>query len=125
MKTYPTRNADGQVLQFEIDNVLISPRKIAALLRESGDVSDVQVRRPFSESPDVHVKFKYLGRDFVVWEPYGDSSRYWIGPKDKSSSAEIKDLQAIFDSYEPALLIKVFGALISLDPRTLFKGSRR
>jgi hypothetical protein len=27
----------------------------------------------------------YRGREHIVWEPYGDNSRWWIGPEDESA----------------------------------------
>jgi hypothetical protein len=63
---------------------------------------------------DVHVRFRYRGATFVVWEPHGDSSRYWIGPEDpERPRMDVGDLQATFDRYDPPLLLKIFGNLLS------------
>jgi len=38
---------------------------------------------------DEFCEFSLNGVLFKVWEPFGDSSRYWIGPDDKSWHPEI------------------------------------
>jgi hypothetical protein len=32
----------------------------------------------------VHIRFLYRGREYIVWEPFGDNSRWWIGPEQTS-----------------------------------------
>lgn len=120
MKTYPTSSETGGVAAFEVDNAYISPRTIGTLLRASGLATDVQVRRPFSRQSDFHLTFAYMGHNFVVWEPHGDSSRYWVGPRaDKDKSVDLRELEAVFKGYEPSVLRKLFGALISLEMRAI------
>src|SRR5262245_1405878 len=58
---------------------------IARSLKGIPGVSDVRPRRWWVRSPDVHVRFQYQGREYVVWEPHGDNSRWWIGPEDENA----------------------------------------
>ena len=112
---------DGRLLAFEIENTYVRPKKIAALLRSVDEASDITLRKPFSSSNDIHLKFKYLGEDFIVWEPYGDSSRYWIGPKDKCKSVDISDLAKAFEDYKLPIVIKFFGDILTLKFLSSFK----
>src|SRR5438876_12131753 len=97
MRTYPIVNHDARLIAFEIDNTYIGIAKTAALIRMLADVANVRVRRLFARSNDRHVTFTYKGRAFVVWEPYGDSSRYWIGPADDSEErVDIAALEQVF-----------------------------
>lgn len=89
MRTYKLCTENGHFFAFEIDNVYIRPKKIGALLNAIASVTDVRVRKPFSASADVHVQFKYQDNDFIIWEPYGDSSRYWIGPDNEEKPLNI------------------------------------
>ena len=81
MRVYELHRDDGYFLAFEIENVYVRPRKIGEILSAVGGVTDVRVRRSSRESRDVHVTLKYLGAEYIVWEPFGDNSRYWIGPE--------------------------------------------
>ena len=42
-------------------------------------------RRWWVGSPDVHIRLQHHGRAHVVWEPYGDSTRWWVGPADENA----------------------------------------
>jgi hypothetical protein len=71
----------------------------------------------------VHVTFKYLGLDYIVWEPFGDNSRYWIGPAQEdaqSSNTDVAPLANAFRDYQPPILVKMFGDLITLNFKSLF-----
>jgi hypothetical protein len=122
MKTYPLYSKDGHSFAFEIDNAYITSRKIKAVLSQIDGVSDIRMRKPFSSPGDIHVEFRYLGTDFVVWEPYGDNSRYWIGPKDKEyASIEIAHIENAFILYNPPFAIKFLGDLVLFRFKDLFK----
>jgi hypothetical protein len=84
MRTFPIRDDAGHVFAFEIDAQIIGWR-LARCLRDIPEVSDVRPRRWWVGSPDVHIRFQYQGREYVVWEPYGDNSRWWIGPDDENA----------------------------------------
>jgi len=47
-------------------------------------------------SNDDRFAFVYLGRNCVVNEPFGDNSRYWIGPLEKDPPI---DMTAIRDAF--------------------------
>jgi len=71
----------------------------------------------------VRVSFNYLGTEYIVWEPYGDNSRYWIGPKQTDGQLldiDIAPLANAFRDYDPPFLVKVFGDLITLNFKSLF-----
>ena len=118
MKTYPINSESGDELAFEIENAYIGTRKIAALLANVSGVTDVCRRRLFSSSDDVHLQFRFHGYEFVVWEPYGDNSRYWVGPKnEKERPKYVNELRAAFEYYKPPFLIHILGDVITLNFR--------
>lgn len=123
MRTYEIHRDDGYLLAFEIEMVYVRPKKVGEILSAVDGVTDVRVRRPLGTTRDVHVAFKYLGIDYIVWEPFGDNSRYWIGPeqeKEQQSDIDITPIANAFRHYEPPFLVKVFGDLITLNFRSLF-----
>ena len=123
MRTYELRRDDDYFLAFEIENVYVRPKKVGEILSAVDGVTGVTVGKSSRESRDVHVKFKYQGIEYIVWEPFGDNSRYWIGPEQEngqSSDIDIAPLAKAFREYEPPFLVKVFGDLITLNFKSLF-----
>ncbi|MDP1696695.1 MAG: hypothetical protein Q8L45_02745 [Xanthomonadaceae bacterium] len=116
MKTYPSIDEKtGSVFAFEIEHVYLSNAAVARILSKISDVSDVRVRTLFSKWQGIHIWFNHQGSDFVVFEPYGDSSRYWIGPKDSIDvSVDLGRVMAAFENYHPPLLVEVIGDVLSL-----------
>jgi hypothetical protein len=76
---------------------------------------------------DARIEFKCQGHDFIVMEPFGDNSRYWIGRKggkdDPAAAANIGRIKAAFERYKPPLPAKIFGDLASLNFRGCFAAS--
>jgi hypothetical protein len=125
MQTYLVSDKQGvRAPIFQVENAYIGPATIAKLLAQVQGVSDVRRRKPFSKSSDVHIEFYYLGRPYIVWEPFGDNSRYWIGPADMVSGVpdvanlehpeDIANLEEVFKRYRPPLYRALLGDVISL-----------
>jgi len=93
VKTYPILRPDGSVHAFEISNAWIPMHTIRRMLRSVPDVSEIR-RIWFREQ---RVLFRLHGEECEIWEPFGDSSRYWIGPLNaKSSKLNLSELHAAF-----------------------------
>jgi hypothetical protein len=84
MRTYPIKDDAGVLFAFEIDAQLLG-RGLARLLGQVEGVSNLRRRKWWVGSPDVHIRFRYREREYIVWEPFGDNSRWWIGPDDATS----------------------------------------
>lgn len=116
MKTYADKNppANGAV-GFEIDNVYIGVGRVAKILRQIPGVTSVQQRKPFTKWTHVHIWFKYQGYDCLVIEPFGDSSRYWLGPKNVDDVFSFTEVERAFKMYRPSTVRRIIGDLISLN----------
>jgi hypothetical protein len=117
MDTFPLIDrVDRPPHAFEIENVYVSRRRAARILSAVPGVTKVHVQRLFQRS-DHRVEFEYQGRPCVVWEPFGDNSRFWIGPRDPDGrNVDITAIEAAFLSYRPNMLVHVLGSLVSLRP---------
>ena len=125
METYRTSSEGKPRICFEIENLLISRREIAKLLKKVPGVTEIRVGGHFGSSNDVRISFKYFGDEYVVWEPFGDNSRYWIGPRTLSEdSKECGDIEAVFQGYRPAWLRAMLNELLSLKPLRRIWSSR-
>jgi len=83
MKTYPIKRNDGQIFAFEIPAAGLWTGSLARRLRRAPGVANV--RRVHRD--DHRLKFELNGEPFVVWEPWGDNSRYWVGPVDTAAKS--------------------------------------
>ena len=126
MKTYPLIQDGSDPFAFEIDHVYLSRRTIARLLDKIEGVTEVHLGGHFGSPDDVRIEFKCQGRDYIVMEPFGDNSRYWVGPKggkdDGAAVANIRHIRVAFEGYKPPLPVKVLGDLASLNFKGLFRG---
>jgi hypothetical protein len=125
MKTYPIFRKDGiREPIFEIENIYIASGAIVRLLAGVEGVTEVRPRKMFSKPRDIHVEFNYLRRPYVVWEPMGDNSRFWIGPADIVSGVgpvppldrqnDIFVLEDAFKRYRPPLHRAILGDVLTL-----------
>lgn len=115
MTTFPVISDGEKIFAFEIENAYISPSQIAQLLCMVDEVSEVKIRKPFHSDSEIHVRFSFRGISCVVWEPFGDNSRYWIGPENKPyDRIDITEIEHIFRQYRPHLFRKVVGDLLML-----------
>ena len=116
MKIHPVLAKDGTPSSaFELENLYISPSTIARLLEGVDGVTEVQSRGTSFGSSDVRVEFKYRGQPYIVWEPYGDSSRYWIGPKDGAEAGSgSAPLEEVFKRYSPPLYRALVADVLTL-----------
>jgi len=122
MKTYPLKDKNDSQIGFEAESVYISVRKILKLLSTTNKISNIKSRRLFDFSNENHIEFDYAGNTFVVMEPFGDNSRYWIGPKDKpNKKVDLSELETIFERHKPSFLIELMGDLISLKFKKLLR----
>ena len=95
MKTYPHIRADGSIAYFEISNVVPwSLGFMRGVLRSVPGVTDF--KKNWFDRDGYRFAFCLYGRECTVWEPWGDNSRYWVGPVDKAPPI---DMRAVNDAF--------------------------
>ncbi len=84
MKVYELRNESGRVFAFEIDIPLRGRRGVCSIIRKIPGAKLTKTPRFLSWFRDGEnfCEFELGGVTFQAEEPFGDNSRYWIGPKD-------------------------------------------
>ena len=122
MQTYPDDNVQyGSAVGFEIDNIYVSLRTVSRILKSINGVTEVKKRKMFSKWEGIHIWFKCINHECVVIEPFGDSSRYWIGPKNPEEKFDISSIEFAFRQHQPSLIAKIFGDLITFNFKSLFE----
>jgi hypothetical protein len=99
MKIYEHKDAEGRVVSFEIDNLLISRRGVVRILRSIPDIHIIRSPRLLWWREDEFCEFEIGGQRFKALEPFGDNSRYWIGPEPPQWSEHIQLVQNAFARY--------------------------
>lgn len=115
MQTYPIKDDTGTTFALEIENAYVRPRRLTELLRRVDGVSSLCLRRPFTGAGDVRATFQYRGRPFVILEPFGDNSRYWVGPEDQAAEKlDISAIEEVLRYYRLSAVERLIGALLTL-----------
>ena len=117
METFTLRNEGNEVVAFEIpSSYFISSGGVARYVGRCPGVSITKVRRPFTIGDEIHVQFSFKGESFDVWEPFGDNSRYWIGPSSDARRRRecIDELEAYVRSNWPGPVSAARGRLLAL-----------
>jgi hypothetical protein len=83
MQTYDIQDSKGRVFAFEIDNTGFGRSVLVKVVKKIPEVKILRVPKSCSWfREDVFCEFEVAGCIFEAWEPFGDNSRFWIGPKD-------------------------------------------
>jgi hypothetical protein len=104
MKTHELRNAEGQLIGFEVSNLLLSRRAILRIVRRIPGVEVLASPAPLfgrGLRDDVFCVWRLGNRRFVALEPWGDNSRYWIGPEPAEPCPELETILHAFRGAGP------------------------
>lgn len=114
MRIHPVVERNGEIVAFEIENLLIGQRQLARILGAEKNVAEVKARRPFAREAAPLMRFTFSGESFIVDEPYGDSSRYWVGPEKPATFAgSATALAHAFEAYEPPAWRSALAAILT------------
>lgn len=96
MRTYPHVRNDGTIAYFEISNAF--PWSLGFMRRVLTSVEGVSDFRR-ERNCDDRFSFLYFGRRCVVHEPFGDNSRYWIGPAEPEPPIDMTAMRDAFTQF--------------------------
>lgn len=102
VKTYGVKDEEGRVVAFEVPNFLVGRRGVCRIVRTISGVRLIkEPRRWRLVADDEFCEFEVEGVRFVAFEPFGDSSRYWIGPKPPGWVAGLERVREAFARAAP------------------------
>lgn len=97
MRIFDLKNEDGQVVAFEVSNALLGRKAACRLV---GSIPGVKVRKApkgFRKTEeDEFCEFEVDGQTFKLWEPFGDNSRYWVGPEPVAPCPQLQKVRETF-----------------------------
>ena len=81
MEIYDLRDGEGRVFAFQVENTYLGRHGACRVARRIPGARVVRRQRRFAWSNrDDFCEFELGGVTFVIEEPFGDNSRYWVGP---------------------------------------------
>lgn len=114
MRLTPLYDNDNRLLAIEFESIYLSRSGLKEVLHQLGDAHILNFRTAFGSEPDVFARFTYRGNQYVVIEPYGDSSRYWCGPEDDNVKNDFLEIKKVFKAHNPFFLRRILGDFLSL-----------
>jgi hypothetical protein len=103
VKVFELRDAEGKVFAFEVDAAL-GRRGLCRLVSKISGVRLLAKPRLFSWfKEEAFCSFQLGGVTFEALEPFGDNSRYWVGPKPVQFAPQINLVRAAFERHTPLL----------------------
>lgn len=103
MRVYElARPGEQRPYAFEVDNgwrlsVSLWRNALVRFLESVPGVAAVRRGGNWFSGDENRAYFLFHGVPFVVWEPWGDNSRYWIGPVD--TEAPFPDLGPLMQAF--------------------------
>lgn len=124
MKTSPFWRPDGTIHAFEFPHFSITLGRLKDVLSEVPGVSNI---RDNDLSDENRLEFEFQEIPCVVWEPFGDNSHYWVGPKDpESSTIDMSDVHAAILNHQPFMRVGIPGIIaIALVMLAVYSGWER
>ena len=113
MKTYELLDEEGRFFAFEVGNSGLGRKGVCRVVETIPGAKIV--RRPkflswFRE--EEFCEFDVDGKTFIAWEPYGDSSRYWIGPEPIEPLPQTQRVRAAFEAFGQSRLFRWVGFVL-------------
>jgi len=97
MKVHVIETEGGEAFAFEVGRIFISRRRLRKILGRIAGVRILRSPLPLSGfREEEFCEFELNGELFAAWEPYGDNSRFWIGP---ASGTPSKSIQVLIDAF--------------------------
>jgi hypothetical protein len=100
MKTYEGLDAQGHAAYFEVPNAMLSRRAACKIVSRVPGVSVTTWPNvwPFG-SNDVFCKFELDGKQFELWEPYGDNGRFHVAANPLEPCDALQHLRSAFQEH--------------------------
>jgi hypothetical protein len=96
MKTYDIRTDQGQVIGFEINNTFVGRWRACRAARDIPGSRIIRWPRRWALNDDEFCEFELNGSRFVIVEPFGDNSRYWIVSDPPAPEPVVAEVRASF-----------------------------
>ena len=113
MKTYEILDEDGRIFAFEVNNAGLGRKGVCRVVETIPGARITRRPRPLSWlREEVFCEFEVGGKTFVAWEPFGDNSRYWIGPEPTRWLPQTTSVREAFEAFRESRLFRWVGFVV-------------
>jgi hypothetical protein len=98
MRIYDLKATDGSLRAFEVENALLTRGRVCRLAESIPGATLVRRSRLFRDTDDF-CEFTLGGQTFVIEEPFGDNSRYWVGAKEQPNTSSLLVVRQAFEQH--------------------------
>ena len=105
MQVHDIRDADGRPCAFEVGSFFLDRRAVRQIVRAIPGATLVAYR-PHQERL---CEFVLRGDRYLVYERWGESDRYWVGPKEAGATSQLAVVRDTFARARPFLWFVRFG----------------
>ena len=97
MRTYDVHSQTGELLAFEVSS-LLGVSGAARILEGLRGVRILERQRLFRglRDEEIRIRFEFEGERFTVEEPFGDNSRFWVGPESRIPTPRLNPIREAF-----------------------------
>ena len=99
MRIHDLSTAEGASRAFEVSNLLLSRARACKIVETIPGAIITKRSRLFRDN-DEFCAFKIGLDEFVIEEPFGDNSRYWVGTKDAGRSESLSLIRRAFEEHK-------------------------
>lgn len=102
MKIHEIRDEAGRIAAFEVAN--FGRHRAARFVSKIPGVNVIKRQKHFQfTADDEFCEFELNGKRFFILEPFGDNTRFLIGPKLSGWCTELDEIRRSFGSYKAFL----------------------
>jgi hypothetical protein len=113
MRTYELLDTNGRVYAFEVNNSGLGRRGVCRVVDTIPGAHIVRKPKIFSWFREEYFcEFEVEGKTFVAWEPYGDNSRFWIGPEPPRWLPQTQAVRDAFEAVPTSRVLRWLGFLL-------------
>src|SRR5260370_22735474 len=94
MKIPDLKDTEGRVFAFEVPNTLLTRREACKHVRSIPGARLLSGQKELRD--EEFCLFELQGQRFKAWEPFGDNSRYWIGPEPPNWCEQVSVVRETF-----------------------------
>lgn len=101
MKVFDLIDKEGRLYAFEVWNFGFGRGKVVRVIKTIPGVKITRNPLRFFSwfREEEFCEFSLGTQHFVAWEPFGDNSRYWIGPKSPAPCIELTTVRDAFAAW--------------------------
>jgi len=106
MKVHDLKDPNDRIFAFEVENGLLSRKQAIKVVSSIPGVNVLRTPKHF-DSNEEFCEFELEGVLFKIWEPFGDNSRYWVGPEPPEWCKQVAIVREAFAQH------KILGVLVT------------